>query len=111
MNTPKFTKKEISKDKRYFCKEHELKGYPKESFYFRKVNDVSIPFLVQFSGDVVNTEKYCIEDDGNYIMYAYSPDGNLMHTVEFKGGTMIRICLKSYLGEWKWSPCGGNLGE
>lgn len=110
MKKPEFTRSQIEKDKRYLCKEHNLKGYPKEAFFFRKQSDVSIPYLVQFSGETVNTEQYCAENNGDYYLYAYSPDGNLMHVSEFKGGAMVRICLRSSLGEWSWYPCGGSLG-
>jgi hypothetical protein len=109
MKKPSFTKEQIKKDSRYFCREYSLGEYPKEAFFYRKVKDISIPFLVQFSGNIVNTEKYCAEDNGNYYMYAYDPNGNLMHVAEFRSGRLIRICIKSYMGEWNWYISGGNL--
>lgn len=109
MNTQRLTVEQLLKDKRYTLKEYNLPGFPKERFFYRNVKDASIPFLVQASDVIINFEKYCVEDDGNYVLYAYNADGQLMHLSESKGGIMIKICLQDSLGNWAWHPCGGNL--
>lgn len=109
MNTQRLTVEQLLKDKRYTLKEYNLPGFPKERFFYRNVKDASIPFLVQASDVIINFEKYCVEDDGNYVLYAYNADGQLMHLSESKGGIMIKIGLQDSLGNWAWYPCGGNL--